>query len=378
MCGSWQDRFTPPAGEEDAELATSPDLGPLFEFQQKTPGACPGLERVHCFCYPAALSHGAATGDIPQISDGAHRLARGLAARLLCEDVDQHFAAMGRYDEPELIGDEWTPAAFPAYRDDARHAVTGWLLRRLAQAALVVLVMSLIVFVGVHAIGNPIDILIGRRQPAGTAAGHRPPRAGPAAVAPVPGLRATARCTATWAVFVYQEDAIGLILQRLPATHGAGAVGTLLLAVLVGMPLGLFAGMKPSIRWPALDGGQHPRLLAAGLLGRADADHGLRVQLGWLPASGRGATRAAVRRAVSLLTLDGLQHLLLPALNLALFKISLVIRLTRAGAREVLPQDYVQVRARQGPAPSARDAGARAAQHPDPARHRARAGVRLD
>ena len=111
----WQDRFTPPAGEEDAELATSPDLGPLFEFLEKTPGACPGLERVHCFCYPAALSHGAATGDIPQITDGAQRLARGLAARLLCEDVAQHFAAMGRYDEPELIGDEWTPAEFPAY-----------------------------------------------------------------------------------------------------------------------------------------------------------------------------------------------------------------------------------------------------------------------
>ncbi len=114
----WQDRFTPPVGEEDAELATSPDLGPLFEFQERTAGACPGLDRVHCFCYPAALSHGAATGDIPQISDGAQRLARGLAARLLSEDVDQHFAAMGRYDEPELVGDEWTPAAFPAYVGD--------------------------------------------------------------------------------------------------------------------------------------------------------------------------------------------------------------------------------------------------------------------
>jgi cation diffusion facilitator CzcD-associated flavoprotein CzcO len=116
----WQDRFTPPVGEEDDELATSPDLGPLFEFQEKTQGACPGLDRVHCFCYPAALSHGAATGDIPQISDGAQRLARGLAGQLLSEDVAQHFAAMGRYDEPELIGDEWTPAAFPAYDENKR------------------------------------------------------------------------------------------------------------------------------------------------------------------------------------------------------------------------------------------------------------------
>ena len=110
----------PPPGEEDAELATSPDLGPLFEFQPKTPGSCPGLERVHCFCYAATLSHGAASGDIPQISDGAQRLARGLAAQLLGEDVAHHYAAMDRYAEPELDGEEWTPAAFPAYDDDVR------------------------------------------------------------------------------------------------------------------------------------------------------------------------------------------------------------------------------------------------------------------
>lgn len=112
----WQDRFVPPAGEDDAELGESPDLGPLFEFQPKTPGACPGLERLHCFNYAGALSQGAGAGDIPQISDGAQRLARGLAARLLSEDAQHHFEAMGRYTEPELVGDEWTPAEFPAYQ----------------------------------------------------------------------------------------------------------------------------------------------------------------------------------------------------------------------------------------------------------------------
>lgn len=113
----WQDRFTPPAGMADSELADSPDLGPLFEFQEKTPGACPGLERVHCFNYAASLSHGAAAGDIPQITDGAQRLARGLAAKLLSEDADLHFAAMQRYAEPELDGDEWTPSALPPYTE---------------------------------------------------------------------------------------------------------------------------------------------------------------------------------------------------------------------------------------------------------------------
>ncbi len=111
----WQDRYQPQPGEEDLELSTSPDLGPLFEFQEKTPGACPGLERVHCFCYPSALSHGAVAGDIPQISDGARRLAQGLAGQLFTEDVALHYAAMETYAEPELYGNEWVPAQFPAY-----------------------------------------------------------------------------------------------------------------------------------------------------------------------------------------------------------------------------------------------------------------------
>lgn len=106
----WSQRLRPQPGQEDQELSDSPDLGPVFEFQEKTPGDCPGLSRVHCFCYPAALSHGTISGDIPAISDGARRLAQGIASLLYREDVASHFAALERYAEPELFGDEWTPA----------------------------------------------------------------------------------------------------------------------------------------------------------------------------------------------------------------------------------------------------------------------------
>ena len=106
----WGDRYTPATDDRDAELHDSPDLGPLFEFQPRTPGACPGLDRIHCFNYPAALSHGTVSGDIPAISDGARRLAQGLAAAFYQEDVALHFARMQAYDEPELLGDEWQPA----------------------------------------------------------------------------------------------------------------------------------------------------------------------------------------------------------------------------------------------------------------------------
>ena len=75
------------------------------------------------------------------------------------------------------------------------------------------------------------------------------------------------------------------------------------------------------------------------------------VSLGWLPASGRGETVTVFGLEWSWLTLDGWRHLLLPALNLALFKISLVIRLTRAGVREILPQDFIKFARAKGLSP---------------------------
>lgn len=110
---TWADRYTPPPGDEDAELSDSPDVGPAFEFLEKTPGECPGLSNIHCFCYPATLSHGAVSGDIPAISTGAKRLARGIATLLYREDVEQHYEALEAYAEPELNGDEWQPAVAP-------------------------------------------------------------------------------------------------------------------------------------------------------------------------------------------------------------------------------------------------------------------------
>ncbi|MFJ3045660.1 SidA/IucD/PvdA family monooxygenase [Herbaspirillum chlorophenolicum] len=107
---TWSERYTPPDGDEDAELADSPYLGPVFQFQEKTPGALPGLDRVHCFCYPATASHGTVSGDIPAISDGAYRLAQGIASLLYGEDVEYHYRNIEAYEEPELVGDEWTPS----------------------------------------------------------------------------------------------------------------------------------------------------------------------------------------------------------------------------------------------------------------------------
>jgi peptide/nickel transport system permease protein len=66
------------------------------------------------------------------------------------------------------------------------------------------------------------------------------------------------------------------------------------------------------------------------------------VTLGWLPAGERGETVTVFGVPWSFLTLDGLRHLFLPALNLALFKLAMMIRLARAGTREVMLTDVVK------------------------------------
>jgi Predicted flavoprotein involved in K+ transport len=110
---TWGERYQPCAEDHDLELSSSPDLGPAFEFRARSGASCPGLERIHCFCYPATLSHGPVAGDIPQISDGAQRMAQAICALFLEEDMDLHFQQLQAYQDPELNGDEWveTPLA---------------------------------------------------------------------------------------------------------------------------------------------------------------------------------------------------------------------------------------------------------------------------
>src|SRR5699024_2648883 len=100
----WADRYTPPPGQEDAELAACPDLGPHFEFQPRTGADVCGLQNIYCFSYPAVASHGTVSGDIPVISEGAISLAQGIAASFYQEDIEAYYAQIEAYSEPELEG----------------------------------------------------------------------------------------------------------------------------------------------------------------------------------------------------------------------------------------------------------------------------------
>jgi peptide/nickel transport system permease protein len=141
---------------------------------------------------------------------------------------------------------------------------------------------------------------------------------------------------------VFNEPALRLITQRMPATMEL-AVTAVLLSIVLGIPLGLYAGLRPnsllgrSVMAGSILGFSLPSFWVGLMLIMVFA-----VQLGWLPSTGRGATRELFGVQWSFLTRDGLRHLAMPALNLALGNIALVLRLTRAGVRENLPMDYVK------------------------------------
>ena len=218
-----------------------------------------------------------------------------------------------------------------------------FILRRLMQSTGVLFVMSLLVFFGVYAIGNPVDILVnpnadqqdiaraiaelGLDQPLYLQYWH---------------FLSSALSGDLGRSFSTGIPALELIFQRMPATLELAAA-SMAIAIVFGIPLGLYAGLRPESR------------IAKGIMAGSIMGFSLptfwvglmlimvfSVWLGWLPPTGRGDTVDLFGIPVSFLTLDGWSPLLLPATNLALFNLALLIRLTRAGTREVMVQDYIR------------------------------------
>ena len=231
--------------------------------------------------------------------------------------------------------------------------MTTWFLRRLIQAVFVVLAMTVIVFLGVNVIGNPVDILISpdadqaERVRAIAALGLDQPLWRQYLIFLQGAVQGDLGRS-----FVFNEPALKLIAGRMPATMEL-AVTAVLLSVVVGIPLGLYAGLHP-------DGILGRATMAGSILGFSLPSFwvGLMlimvfaVQLGWLPSTGRGQTAELFGVQWSFLTRDGLAHMAMPAFNLSIGSIALVLRLTRAGVRENLPMDYVKFAHAKGLSPN--------------------------
>lgn len=231
--------------------------------------------------------------------------------------------------------------------------MTAFILRRSLQSIVVLFIMSLIVFVGVNLVGDPVDMLIN-------------PEADQAEIDRVIrdlGLDRPVSEQYWYFVlnafqgdlgrsFIFGEPALKLIVQRMPATMELALV-SLLMAVVFGIPLGIYAGLKPNSK-------VSKTIMAGSILGFSMPTFWVgiilimffSVHLGWLPSTGRGDVATYFGVTSSAFTVNGLSHIFLPAFNLALFKLSSVIRLARAGTREVILQDYIKFARAKGLAES--------------------------
>jgi peptide/nickel transport system permease protein len=221
--------------------------------------------------------------------------------------------------------------------------MTAFLVQRLLQAAVVMLAISVLVFVGVFAIGNPIDVLI---APDATQQIREETIARYGFDQPLwrQYLSFIERLLSgdLGRSFVFNLPVLDLILSRLPATLELTLVAVIG-ATLIGVPLGMYAGYRPDHWFSRLAMGisvlgfSVPTFWIGLVLIFAFA-----VSLGWLPAGGRGDTLAWLGTEWSVLTANGWQHLLLPALNLSLFKMAMMMRLARSGTRELMMSDTVR------------------------------------
>ncbi len=96
----WQGHVSEEILERVPKLGHFPYLGAHFQFQEKEAGLAPYLKHIYCFNYGAFLSHGLISGDIPGISIGAARLAAGVAADFLLEDIELYKKSVKGYAMP--------------------------------------------------------------------------------------------------------------------------------------------------------------------------------------------------------------------------------------------------------------------------------------
>ena len=218
-----------------------------------------------------------------------------------------------------------------------------FILRRCVQSVLVLWLMSVIVFAGIYIVGDPTAMMI------------------PDSVTPEMREQMVAALGLDRSAFQQYLDFVGklvhgslgrsfvtglpvgdMIGSRLTATMEL-AVAAMLIAVVIGLPLGLAAGLYPEqaigrlITMLSSIGFSLPTFWVGLMLIMVFS-----VQLGWLPSNGRGPTRELLGLQVSFLSWEGLQYLLLPALNLAIFNAAMIIRLTRSSTREAMLMDYVK------------------------------------
>ena len=221
--------------------------------------------------------------------------------------------------------------------------MTGFLLRRLGQALLVLVAVSAVAFAMFRYVGDPIagmtreDASVAEREALRESLGLNDP-------APAQYLRFATNAARGDFGLSYRtgRPVAEMMLERLPATLELVLVAATL-SLVVGIPLGIVSALRPrgllaqGIQMVSLVGISLPTFVTGILLILVFA-----VTLQWLPSFGRGGTVALGWWTTGFLTASGLKALVLPGVTLALYQLTLVMRLVRAEMLDVLSSDYIR------------------------------------
>jgi ABC-type dipeptide/oligopeptide/nickel transport system permease component len=218
-----------------------------------------------------------------------------------------------------------------------------YIARRLIQGIIVLLVASLICFFIFRYMGDPVITMAGRYATFQEREGVRHALGLDKPMYVQYGRFLWNALHGHFGVsYVTRVPALGLILERFPATFELASTAVCM-AFVFGVGLGVLVALKP-YSW-------RNRLIMAGSLGGISIPTFLMgillimffaVYLKILPPFGRGETVQVGFWRTGFLTLDGIKHLILPALTLAMYQLAVLLRLTRAGMREVMTEEYIK------------------------------------
>ena len=218
-----------------------------------------------------------------------------------------------------------------------------YLVNRIFQAFFTLLAVSLVAFVMFNFVGDPVSNMVGQET---TSEDYEALREKMGLNDPT--IMQFGRFVANAArgnlgiSYRMQRPVADIIAERLPASLELVFVAAVF-AIGLGVPLGVYTGLKRGswgstiVMAGSLLGVSLPTFLIGILL-----IYVFSVQLGWLPSFGRGATVEVGGVNLGLLTLKGWRSLILPAITLSLYQMTLIMRLCRSEMIEVLRTDYIK------------------------------------
>ena len=218
-----------------------------------------------------------------------------------------------------------------------------YIVMRIAQAMLVLMVVSAVIFALTTFIGDPVNMMVSEKASAETRELVRRQLGLDQPLLVQYGIFLKNVLSGQFGTsYTYKSPVLGLILERFPATLEMVLV-SIVMAIVVAIPLGVFAGAFPkrrlsrTIMASSLLGASLPTFFVGMMLILVFA-----VQLGWLPSSGRGPATEIMGIRLSLVEPGGIRYMILPALTLASSNLAMLVRLTRAGMMEVMRHDFIR------------------------------------